>query len=161
WSQSGTTGRDVVLLLDVSRSMFARDVLPNRLGRAKEAAVDLVANSIRKHGGHRIALVLFAARAKVICPLAHDYDHVVEALEAGSPHQPPQDLLPERAGESGTRIGAGLLAALEAHDARFSGHQDIVLLSDGDDPGLDSASERRAGIQRVREAHISVHTIGL
>src|SRR5438270_286538 len=56
WGQTGTSGRDVVIVLDLSRSMFARDVQPSRVGRARETVLDLLVNGIAKKGGYRVGL---------------------------------------------------------------------------------------------------------
>src|SRR5262249_10930276 len=89
-----------------------------------------------------------------------DYDHFREALadlDVASLHP---DLRPAGAeARSGTRIGAGLRAAVEAHDPRFGGYQDILLLSDGDDPAHDE--EWRQGVEGARPRQIPVHTIGI
>src|SRR6266446_7024 len=79
WEQSVAPGRDIVVVLDLSRSMLAQDVLPNRVERAKKALHDL-SHEIEKRGGHRLALVAFAARARIVCPLTHDYHHFRTAL---------------------------------------------------------------------------------
>lgn len=154
-------GRDLVVVLDLSRSMLTDDVLPCRLDKAQQALQELVA-SLQKRGGHRLGLVAFAGRAKVICPLTHDYDHFLERLaDLDSDHLPP-DLRPSGAdAASGTRIGAGLILAVDAHDPRYLGGkvQDILLLSDGDDPAGDN--EWMEGIEAAREAGIPVHVIGI
>src|SRR5262245_23267359 len=75
-SQVATSGRDLVVVLDLSRSMLAEQ--PTRQERARRALFDL-AESLQRRGGHRIALVVFAARAKLVCPLTHDYDHFRDA----------------------------------------------------------------------------------
>jgi Ca-activated chloride channel family protein len=161
WGQSGSAGRDVVAVLDLSRSMYARDVQPNRLGRAKESLLDLVANSFETRGGYRVGLVVFAAKAKVLCPLTHDTSHLREVLDRIDLERPPTDLLPQSAAESGTRIGQGLAEAVDLHEAGFEGSQDILLFSDGDDPGADSASERAIGVNAALERRISVHAVGI
>jgi Ca-activated chloride channel family protein len=167
WGQTATVGRDLVFVLDLSRSMFAQDVLPNRLGRARAAVAELVETTLRPRPGYRVALVLFAARAKIACPLTHDYNHFLETLLAINLDRPPDDLLPERDGASGTRIGAALHEAVQAFqqdeegDDDLRGYRDILLISDGDDPASDSASERRSGIARARAQHIPVHVVGV
>jgi Ca-activated chloride channel family protein len=73
---------------------------------------------------------------------------------------PPPDIRPaDDAAVSGTRIGAGLAAAVAAHDPRFPGFQDIVLLSDGDDPAQDR--EWALGVSAARKANIPVHAVGV
>jgi len=161
WGQTGTSGRDVIIVLDLSRSMFARDVQPSRLGRARDAVADLLQNCFEKKGGYRLGLVVYAAKAKVLCPLTHDMAHFREVLGRIDPDKPPADLLPAQEGDSGTRIGQGLVEAVRLFDEQATGSQDIVLFSDGDDPATDSASERALGVHAANEARIPIHTIGL
>jgi Ca-activated chloride channel family protein len=149
-------GRDIVVVLDMSRSMLAEQ--PTRFQRAKAALVDL-SHEVQKRGGHRLGLVVFAGGARIACPLTHDYDHFREVLEQLDADELPEELRPESGG-SGTRIGAGLReAVLAAHDERYRGFQDILLISDGDDPARDE--EWRGGISAARERGIPVHTIGV
>ncbi len=182
WDQSAAPGRDLVVVLDLSRSMLAQDVLPNRAERAKQALEDL-SHTVQQRGGHRLGLVAFAARARVVCPLTHDYDHFREALAKLDPvhlHpdlRPPSKESPAGSGRqlgclstprggnasrqhlSGTSIGAGLCAAVQTHDPRFRGYQDILLISDGDDPAKDD--EWREGAEEARLHKIPVHTVGV
>jgi Ca-activated chloride channel family protein len=156
-------GRDVVVLLDLSRSMLAQDVLgrssPDRLGRARDALLDLV-QMIERRGGHRLALVIFAARAQVLCPLTHDYDHFRDTLINLDPADALLDIGPGPNGSpSGTRMGIGLIQAVETHDPRAHGHQDILMISDGDDPARDD--EWQQGIAAACQQGIVVHTIGV
>ncbi|HTK78760.1 MAG TPA: VWA domain-containing protein, partial [Gemmataceae bacterium] len=150
-------GRDIVAVLDLSRSMLARDALPSRLGKAKEALAQL-ADVVQSRGGHRLALVAFAARAQLVCPLTHDYEAFrtkLVALDADSP--PPSVRAAD--GVSGTRIGAGLRAAVAALDPAGRGAQDILLLTDGDDPADDD--EWRTGLSDARAAGVPVHVVGI
>jgi Ca-activated chloride channel family protein len=159
---SRARGRDVVLILDMSRSMLAQDVLgsasPDRLGRARDAILDLL-DTVRKRGGHRFALVVFAARAQTVCPLTHDYDHLRETLGKLDLAEPFLDIGPTPSSISGTRVGEALRLAVQLQDPRFRGQQDIVLLSDGDDPVSDV--EWRRGAILARAQAIAVHTVGI
>src|SRR5579871_2493758 len=159
WEQSAAPGRDLVAVLDLSHSMLAQDVLPNRAERAQRALWDL-SYAIEQRGGHRVALVAFAARARLVCPLTHDYSHFRASLAELDAAQLPPALQPQGPdATSGTRIGAALQTAVEAHDLRYRGYQDILLLSDGDDPARDE--EWRSGVSAARSAQIPVHTIGV
>lgn len=164
WGQSATPGRDLVLVLDMSRSMFAQDTLPNRVTRARDAIVDLVDNGLRQRGGHRVALIVFASRPRVICSLTHDYDHFLEAVGRLRTDRPAADLdiWPKEEGESGTRIGAALALALSANEIGGGpgSYRDILLLSDGDDPAADAARERTEGVNQAMKERARVHTIG-
>lgn len=153
-------GRDVVLVLDLSRSMLADDTAGGR-GRwqtAVRGAVDLL-NGLRGRGGHRVALVVFAAKPKLVVPLTTDLDHLTAKLLDLDAATPPPDIRPDDDSPSGTRIGAALAAAVDAHDPRFPGAQDILLLSDGDDPADDR--EWAAGVSAARRASIPVSVVGV
>jgi Ca-activated chloride channel family protein len=156
WSQAVAPGRDLVVVLDLSRSMFAEQ--PSRLQRAKQALADL-SRALEARGGHRVGLVVFAAHARVACPLTHDYDHFREVVEGFGADRLPPDIAATDDDESGTRIGAGLRAAVELHEPRFAGYQDILLLSDGDDPARDG--EWRLPAAEARARGIPVHTVGI
>jgi Ca-activated chloride channel family protein len=159
WGQ-GTTetapGRDLVVVLDLSHSMLAEQ--PSRQERARRALFDLC-DYVQRQGGHRLALVVFAARPLVACPLTHDYDHFRDALaQQDAAHQPPA-LQPGENSVSGTRIGSALSLAVQIHEQRFAGAQDILLVSDGDDPIRDG--EWGQGIAVARNRQVSVHTVGI
>jgi Ca-activated chloride channel family protein len=155
WLQAAA-GRDVVVVLDMSRSMLAEQ--PSRFERAKTALADL-SWTVQRRGGHRLGLVVFAGGAKIVCPLTHDYDHFREALAQLDAQEPAEELRPESS-RSGTRIGMGLVAAIrQAHDPRFRGFQDILLVSDGDDPLRDE--EWRGGISAAHAQGIPVHAVGV
>jgi Ca-activated chloride channel family protein len=163
WNPSPAPGRDLVVLLDMSRSMRAQDVIgrssPDRLGRAVDALYDL-ADEVQRHGGHRLGLVVFGARAKVLCPLTHDYDHFRETLANLDSDAEAPDIGPDpREPVSGTRIGEGFRAAVRAHDPRFRGHQDVLMISDGDDPAGDG--EWVTGVDLARQQGIPVSTVGV
>ena len=157
-------GRDLVVVVDLSRSMLADDMVvrnaPRRWEAAKVALRDLM-DAVSRRGGHRVGLVVFAARPKLVCPLTTDYDHVRAKIEEIDGEFPPPECRPgaDPSIVSGTRIGAGLAAAVQAHDGRFTGCQDIILISDGDDPADDR--EWAKGADAARRAHVPVHTAGV
>jgi Ca-activated chloride channel family protein len=150
WGQSAAPGRDLVVAVDLSRSMFAE--APSRVERARTALLDL-ADTLSRRGGHRLALVAFAGKAQLRCPLTHDLDHFRDRVLAIDLAEPDADL------GTGTRIGAGLTLAVEAHEGRSRAARDILLLSDGDDPARDG--EWRVGIDRARAEGIPVHCVAL
>jgi Ca-activated chloride channel homolog len=179
WGRSDETGvavgRDIVIVIDLSRSMWADDVNlpqagwhtddpkeryePKRWLAAREGALDLL-NGIRQRGGHRVALVVFASHPKVLCPLTTDYDHIRHVIEEIDGQHPPPECRPGLAEViSGTRIGAGLIEAVNLQDKRFPGYQDIFLLSDGDDPGDDK--EWLQGSIKAREKNIPIYAVGI
>ncbi len=115
---------DVVYVLDVSNSMFARDVEPDRLGRAKEEALVLSRSIDRGRRG----LVAFAGSAVVQCPLTTDRQAFETMLSVASP-----DLVEKQ----GTRLDAALEIASRMLSVPFGARRDtalrvIVLFSDGE-----------------------------
>jgi Ca-activated chloride channel family protein len=114
-------GRDVVFLVDVSRSMLATDVSPSRLGRAKLWIND-VANSVK---GDRVALVAFAGASSIKCPLTLDYGYFRMALDELSPASVPR---------GGTLIGDAIRKTLsQVFDGTEGRGRDIILITDGED----------------------------
>ena len=114
-------GRDVVFLLDVSRSMLAEDLPPNRLERAKLAILD----AVDRLEGDRVALAVFAGATVVKCPLTLDYGFFRMALA---------DVSPLSVARGGTLIGDGLRSVLrDVFDGKRSNYRDIVLITDGED----------------------------
>ncbi|MCD4787941.1 MAG: VWA domain-containing protein, partial [Desulfobacterales bacterium] len=113
-------GVDIVFLLDVSASMQAEDVKPDRLERAKREITDF----LKIAAGDRIGLVLFAGDAFVQCPLTLDYDAI--AMFLGSVGV---DTLPVQ----GTDMGQGIKTALNAFDFKSAIDKVIVMITDGED----------------------------
>jgi Ca-activated chloride channel family protein len=151
-------GRDLVIVLDMSNSMRATDAPPDRFHRAVDAVKTLI-DYCRRRGGHRLALVAYAAEAQVVCPLTYDYNHVAMKLESLEMDQAPPALRPRSASQSGTRMGAGLRAAVAVHEGGSSGFQDILLLSDGDDPLNDG--EWEAALREIAMTGIPVSAVGI
>lgn len=137
-------GRDVVFLIDVSRSMLARDLAPNRLERAKLWINDLV-GSIE---GDRVGLVAFAGAAVVKCPLTLDYGFFALTLE---------ELTPDSVPRGGTNIGDAIRKVmsdvLRTDPDAPSNHRDIILITDGEDQEslpIDAAADAgRAGVRII------------
>lgn len=114
-------GIDVMILLDVSRSMLARDVFPSRLERAKLSIRDDLLPAL---GGDRVGLIAFAGLASLKCPLTSDYGFFRLALEDATPDSVPR---------GGTMIGDAIRKAVEAMDDKLDTHKLILLITDGED----------------------------
>lgn len=116
-----TKGRDVCFMIDVSRSMLAEDLVPNRLERAKLWVKD----ALRAAQGDRVALVAFAGSSVVKCPLTLDYGFFNWAL---------QDLSPASVTRGGTNIGDAMrLATSDVFSETEPSFKDIILITDGED----------------------------
>jgi Ca-activated chloride channel family protein len=136
-------GLDIVVAVDTSKSMLATDIAPNRLARARLAALELM----QKAGTDRMGLVAFAGDAFLECPLTIDntaFQQCVQALDVNS--------IPQ----GGTAIATAINTALTAfkEDSR---HQVLVLLTDGEDndPGALEATRNAA------KAGLKIFTIGI
>lgn len=157
WHHEIRSGRDIVVVLDISRSMLAEQ--PSRLERAQRVLLHLC-EMMEQRGGHRLGLVVFASQARIVCPLTHDYDHFRQVLKEQDPLHLPPELQPQASrSPSGTRIGQGLAKAMELHDPHLAGSQDILLLSDGDDPVADG--EWLDGTTAARQRGIPVDVVGI
>jgi Ca-activated chloride channel family protein len=138
-------GRDVVVLLDTSRSMLAEDIKPNRLERSKLAISDLL--EVLK--GDRVAIVTFAGNATVKCPLTQDYAFVRMALA---------DVSTESNSRGGTMIGDAIrVATEEVFDQQSRKYKDVILITDGEDH--DSFPVEAA--QKAAEEGIRIFAFGL
>jgi len=138
-------GRDVCFVIDVSRSMLAQDLAPNRLERTKMWVRDALAAM----KGDRVAIVAFAGSAVVKCPLTHDYGFARLALD---------DLSTDSVRRGGTLIGDAIrLAAREVFDTNEASHKDMILITDGEDmESFPVEAARAAG-----EAGVRIIAIGL
>lgn len=123
WQDVQRRGRDVMILLDVSRSMLAEDVSPNRLEGAKVGIRELV-QVVREEGGHRLGLVVFAGRASLQCPLTLDANFFLRRLQEVGPHT---------AGRGGSLLGDAIRHALRGMATLPHHDKDIILITDGDD----------------------------
>ncbi len=137
-------GQDIIVALDVSNSMLAEDIAPNRLERAKLA----VSRLIDRLEGDRIGLVAFAGDAFVQSPLTVDYAAARLFLNAMEP-----DLVPVQ----GTNLGAALAVSLNAFDEQERQHRVLIVITDGED----HEGEIDEAITRAGESGIRIHTVGI
>jgi Ca-activated chloride channel family protein len=137
-------GPDVVVCLDVSRSMLARDVAPSRLESAKRG-IGALAERIR---GGRLALVAFAGEARLVAPLTADMKSFADLADTADPLA---------VGRGGSDIGAALDAALDALKDAAPGRGAVLLVTDGEDLG---ARGLRAA-EKCRAREIGVSCVGL
>lgn len=132
-----TRGRNVMLAVDVSRSMLAQDVRPNRLGRAKADLIDLV-DALK---GDRAGLLAFRGKGVLLCPLTGDAAFLRQSIDA---------LAPDSAPPGETDLADAIAKSLEALGQDTGGHNAIVLISDGEDlAGRAEGMAREAGKRGV------------
>ncbi|MGE0158133.1 MAG: VWA domain-containing protein [Gemmatimonadales bacterium] len=139
-----SVGQDIVVAVDLSTSMLAEDVSPNRLERARLAILRLIDNL----DGDRIALVAFAGSAFVQSPLTVDYSAAAMFLDAMRP-----DMMPVQ----GTDLGEALRVSLDALEQGARDARVIVLVTDGEHLEDDFEAE----LERAVEAGVEVHMVGV
>jgi Ca-activated chloride channel family protein len=147
WTQQRAAGRDIIVALDVSRSMLADDVTPSRLERAKADVYDLV-TAVEETGGHRLGLIAFAGSATLKCPLTQVTSYFKLALDA---------IEPRSVAQGGTLIGDCIRAAIDAFDDKTQNFRDLILITDGED--MDSFPVEAA--TAARDAGITIYAIGI
>lgn len=138
-------GVDIVVVLDVSRSMLAEDVRPNRLGRARQYIGDLLDHL----SGDRVALVTFAGTAALKCPLTVDYGALRLGLDNVSPDTVPR---------GGSLLGDALRMAVGAFTDEVPDHKLIIVFTDGEDHGSYPLEAARG----LAEEHgVPIYTVGI
>ena len=137
-------GVDVVVALDVSRSMRAQDVVPSRLQRAKYQIGELL-DGLQ---GDRVALIIFAGQAFVQCPLTLDYGAVRMFMDIVGT---------EAISVQGTAIGDALDLAITSFDEEERQHRAVVLFTDGED----HLGDPLAVAERAAEAGVRVFAVGV
>lgn len=137
-------GVDLFVLLDVSRSMLAEDVAPNRLDRAKSDILDL----LQKLKGDRVGLIAFAGAPVELVPLTTDQGFFRMVLDGVDTDSAPR---------GGSLIGDAIRKAMESMEERRDRDQVIVLITDGEDH--DSFPEEAA--KQAAERNIRIITVGI
>jgi Ca-activated chloride channel family protein len=137
------TGIDVFILLDVSLSMTAEDIKPNRMEKAKYQ----ISNLIQKLRGDRIGLIIFSGRAYIQFPLTTDYSAANLFLSAVDVNSVPQP---------GTAIGSAIILAKESFDS-LATEKVIIAITDGEDHEGDVID----AVQQAVGTGIKIYTIGL
>ena len=137
-------GVEVIIALDVSNSMLAEDIQPNRLTRAKQAISRLVDN----FGNDKIGLIVFAGDAYTQIPVTTDYVSAKMFLSSIGPEMVPKQ---------GTAIGAAISLGIRSFTPGENKSKALIIITDGenheDDPVSAAAEASKAGIV--------THTIGI
>jgi Ca-activated chloride channel family protein len=146
WEEAHQKGLDIIIAIDTSRSMLARDVAPNRLERVKLAAYDLM----KLARNDRLGLVPFAGTAFLQSPLTLDdqaFRMSLDALKVG--------IIPE----GGTSLSSAIDVALQAFEKTSDNNKALVLFTDGEDH--DEEADTLAAAKRAAEAGMHIYTIGV
>ncbi len=137
-------GIDVMIALDVSNSMLAEDIKPNRLERAKQ----LVTKIIDKLADDKVGIVVFAGRAYLQMPLTTDHSAAKMYLSSASTDNVPTQ---------GTVIGQALKMSYAAFNTKEKKYRSIILISDGEDHDEEAIKVTKS----LAEEGVMVNTIGI
>ena len=137
-------GVDVVFAIDVSKSMLAEDVIPNRIERARQ----LVSSVIDQMSTDRVGIVVYAGKAYPQLPITTDYGAARMFLQSVN-----TDIVPSQ----GTAIAEAIDLSVQYFDDEMETNRILFIISDGEnhEEGLESA------YQRAKEEGVIIHTIGL
>ncbi len=144
WEEVHRRGVDIVVALDLSRSMLAEDARPNRLTVAKREIRDL----LDLLQGDRIALVAFAGTSFVQCPLTLDYGAFEVFLEPMDPNWVPV---------GGTDLAAAVRSSIEAFPKSERSGRAVLLITDGED----HSGELQDAAEEAREEGVHVFVVGI
>jgi Ca-activated chloride channel family protein len=138
-------GLDIMVVIDVSKSMLTRDVLPSRLERTKLAIKDLI---MKLNGSDHIGLIAFAGDAMVMCPFTYDYNGFLLSLD---------DLSTDSIPRGGTDISQAIDESIKAYQNLPDSDKAVVLVTDGEDEEGDALQAAR----RAREKGVKIYTVGV
>ncbi|MBF0215860.1 MAG: VWA domain-containing protein [Candidatus Omnitrophica bacterium] len=144
WKDVKRKGLDIVVALDLSKSMMAEDIKPTRLEGAKREIKSLI--NIMK--GDRIALVAFAGSAFLECPLTLDYGTAKLFLDNLDVNTIPL---------GGTNLGEAIKAGTEAFEGHEKKHRVLILITDGEDHGDTVMHE----VEEAKNRGVVIFTIGI
>ncbi len=145
WKDISTEGIDIALALDISSSMLAQDLKPNRLDAALEVADDFIGERIND----RIGLVVFAGESFTQCPITTDHDVLINLLKE----------IKVGMIEDGTAIGMGLANAVNRLKDSEAKSKVVILLTDGENNKGEISPLTAAEI--ASNYGIRVYTIGV
>ena len=137
-------GVDLMIALDLSNSMLAEDIEPNRLERAKQA----ISRLIDKLNGDRIGLIVFAGDAYVQLPITTDYSAGKLFLSTVNTNMIPTQ---------GTAIGKAIDLSMQSFDMENEQNKAIIIITDGENHEDDAIEQA----QKASEKGVFVHTLGM
>lgn len=137
-------GRDIFLVVDVSKSMNARDLKPSRLAVTKQMVYDLLS----RLKNDRVGIIVFAGDAFIQCPLTTDYEAVAMFMDG---------IDTDMTSAAGTDLGRALELAANSFQKNSDGYRTVVVFSDGEDFG----GNVDAAIRKLKENGVLVYTVGV
>lgn len=150
WKKTDVEGIDIMLCMDVSTSMLAEDLRPNRVKAAREVAIEFIAG----RPNDNIGLTLFAGEAFTQCPMTVDHAVLINMLQGMQCDMTQRGMI-----EDGTAIGMGLASAVARLKDSKAKSKVIILLTDGSNNRGDISPLTAAEI--AKSFGIRIYTIGV
>ena len=150
WNNKSVEGIDIMLAMDVSGSMLAEDLRPNRIEAAKQVAAEFIAG----RPNDNIGLTIFAGEAFTQCPMTTDHASLLNLLQSVRPDIATRGLI-----QDGTAIGMGLANAVSRLKDSKAKSKVVILLTDGSNNRGDLSPMTAAEI--AKSLGIRVYTIGV
>ena len=150
WKNKSVEGIDIMMAMDVSGSMLAEDLKPNRIEAAKQVAAEFIAG----RPNDNIGLTIFAGEAFTQCPMTTDHASVLNLLRGVRTDLATRGLI-----EDGTAIGMGLANAVSRLKDSKAKSKVVILLTDGSNNRGDLSPMTSAEI--AKSLGIRVYTIGV
>lgn len=150
WNERSVEGIDIMLAMDVSTSMLAEDLKPNRMEAAKDVAAEFIAG----RPNDNIGLTIFAGEAFTQCPMTTDHASLLNLL-----HGVRTDIAASGLISDGTAVGMGLANAVSRLKSSKAKSKVVILLTDGSNNMGDISPMTAAQI--ARSLGIRVYTIGV
>jgi Ca-activated chloride channel family protein len=137
-------GVDIVFALDVSKSMLAEDIAPNRLEKAKQ----IISKTIDKLGSDRVGIIIYAGNAYPLLPITTDHAAAYMFL---------QNANPDMVSSQGTDINGALELAKTYYNNDEQTNRFLIIISDGED----HQEETKQVAQTLTEEGVKIYTIGV
>ena len=150
WDKKSVEGIDIMLAMDVSTSMLAEDLRPNRIEAAKEVAAEFISG----RPDDNIGLTIFAGEAFTQCPMTSDHTSLLNLLQNVRTDIAARGLI-----QDGTAVGMGLANAVSRLKASKAKSTVVILLTDGSNNMGDLSPMTSAQI--AKSLGIRVYTIGV
>lgn len=150
WNERTVEGIDIMLAMDVSTSMLAEDLMPNRIEAAKQVAAEFIID----RPNDNIGLTIFAGEAFTQCPMTTDHTSLLNLLKAVRTDIAANGLISD-----GTAIGMGLANAVSRLKDSKAKSRVVILLTDGSNNMGDISPMTAAQI--AKSLGIRVYTIGV
>lgn len=150
WKQSETEGIDIMMVMDVSTSMLAEDLRPNRIEAAKQVATEFISG----RPNDNIGLTIFAGEAFTQCPMTVDHAALLNMFKNVSCELPARGMI-----DDGTAIGMGIASAVTRLRSSKAKSKVVILLTDGANNKGDISPLTAADI--AKQCGVRVYTIAV